>query len=153
MLISWLAGTTYFTSMDEVLIVAGVTVALLIVVIAVRRPLELASFGNDQATSLGLCISGFQFFIMLLAAILAASATLLVGPLSFVGLMAPHLARIAGYRLAGGHLLGAVLIGANVMMVAEWMARNLLYPQQLPTGLIAALIGTAYFLFLAIRKR
>lgn len=152
MLISWLAGTTYFTRMDEVLIVAGVTVALLIVVIAVRRPLELASFGNDQATSLGLGISGFQFFIMLLAAILAASATLLVGPLSFVGLMAPHLARIAGYRLAGAHLLGAVLIGANVMMVAEWMARNLLYPQQLPTGLIAALIGTAYFLFLAIRK-
>tara|TARA_R110000868_G_scaffold243100_2_gene498898 strand:+ start:3403 stop:5388 length:1986 start_codon:yes stop_codon:yes gene_type:complete len=153
MLISWLAGTTYFTSMTEVMVVAGVTAVLLTVAIIARRPLELASFGADQATSLGLGINGFQFMIMLLAAILAASATLLVGPLSFVGLMAPHLARIAGYRLAGGHLLGAVLIGANVMMVAEWLARNLLYPQQLPTGLIAALIGTGYFLLLAIKRR
>ncbi|MCC9623886.1 Fe(3+)-hydroxamate ABC transporter permease FhuB [Thalassospira sp. MA62] len=153
MLISWLAGTTYFTSMHEVMIVAGVTAVLLIVAIGLRRPLELASLGADQSVSLGLGISVFQFAMMLLAAILAASATLLVGPLSFVGLMAPHLARVAGYRLAGGHLLGAILIGVNVMMVAEWLARNLLYPQQLPTGLIAALIGTGYFLFLAARKR
>ncbi|WP_052065690.1 Fe(3+)-hydroxamate ABC transporter permease FhuB [Thalassospira australica] len=153
MLMSWLAGTTYFTSMDEVLIVAAVTGVLLIVAIALRRPLELASLGPEQSVSLGLGISGFQFAMMLLAAILAASATLLVGPLSFVGLMAPHLARVAGYRLAGGHLLGAVLIGVNVMMVAEWLARNMIYPAQLPTGLIAALIGTSYFLILAVRKR
>lgn len=153
MLMSWLAGTTYFTNMDEVMIVAGITAVLLITAIALRRPLELASLGTDQSVSLGLGISVFQFAMMLLAAILAASATLLVGPLSFVGLMAPHLARVAGYRLAGGHLLGAVLIGVNVMMVAEWLARNMLYPAQLPTGLIAALIGTSYFLILAIRKR
>ncbi|MHC8494356.1 Fe(3+)-hydroxamate ABC transporter permease FhuB [Thalassospira sp. SM2505] len=153
MLMSWLAGTTYFTNMDEVLIVAGVTAVLLVVAIALRRPLELASLGTDQSVSLGLGITGFQFAMMLLAAILAASATLLVGPLSFVGLMAPHLARVAGYRLAGGHLLGAVLIGVNVMMVAEWLARNMIYPAQLPTGLIAALIGTGYFLILAVRKR
>jgi ferric hydroxamate transport system permease protein len=153
MLLSWLAGTTYFTNMDEVMIVAGVTGVLLIVAIALRRPLELASLGTDQSVSLGLGISTFQFAMMLLAAILAAAATLLVGPLSFVGLMAPHLARVAGYRLAGGHLLGSVLIGVNVMMVAEWLARNMLYPQQLPTGLIAALIGTSYFLLLAARKR
>ncbi|MFH1805624.1 MAG: Fe(3+)-hydroxamate ABC transporter permease FhuB [Pseudomonadota bacterium] len=153
MLMSWLAGTTYFTNMDEVMIVAGVTGVLLTVAIALRRPLELASLGTDQSVSLGLGITTFQFSMMLLAAVLAASATLLVGPLSFVGLMAPHLARVAGYRLAGGHLLGALLIGVNVMMVAEWLARNLLYPQQLPTGLIAAVIGTSYFLMLALRKR
>lgn len=153
MLMSWLAGTTYFTNMDEVMIVAAITAVLLITAIALRRPLELASLGTDQSVSLGLGISVFQFAMMLLAAILAASATLLVGPLSFVGLMAPHLARVAGYRLAGGHLLGAVLIGVNVMMVAEWLARNMLYPAQLPTGLIAALIGTSYFLILAIRNR
>ncbi|MEQ8286124.1 Fe(3+)-hydroxamate ABC transporter permease FhuB [Thalassospira sp.] len=153
MLMSWLAGTTYFTNMDEVMIVAGVTGILLIIAIALRRPLELASLGTDQSVSLGLGITTFQFAMMLLAAILAAAATLLVGPLSFVGLMAPHLARVAGYRLAGGHLLGSVLIGVNVMMVAEWLARNLLYPAQLPTGLIAAMIGTSYFLLLAARKR
>jgi iron complex transport system permease protein len=153
MLMSWLAGTTYFTNMHEVMIVAGVTAVLLVVAIALRRPLELASLGTDQSVSLGLGISGFQFAMMLVAAILAASATLLVGPLSFVGLMAPHLARVAGYRLAGGHLLGAVLIGVNVMMVAEWLARNMIYPAQLPTGIIAALIGTSYFLILAVRKR
>ncbi|OSQ37448.1 Fe(3+)-hydroxamate ABC transporter permease FhuB [Thalassospira mesophila] len=153
MLISWLAGTTYFTRMDEVIAVAMITAILTILTLLARRPLELASMGPDQAVSLGLGISMFRLAMMMGAAILAAVSTLLVGPLSFVGLMAPHLARIAGFRLAGAHLIGAILIGANVMMVAEWLARNILYPQQLPTGLIAALIGTGYFLVLSARRR
>ncbi|WP_114088301.1 Fe(3+)-hydroxamate ABC transporter permease FhuB [Thalassospira profundimaris] len=152
MLISWLAGTTYFTRLDEIITVAIITAILSALVLLARRPLELASMGADQAVSLGLGISAFRIAMMAGAAILAAVSTLLVGPLSFVGLMAPHLARIAGFRLAGTHLLGAILIGANVMMVAEWLARNMLYPQQLPTGLIAALIGTAYFLVLSARR-
>jgi iron complex transport system permease protein len=153
MLISWLAGTTYFTRMDEVIAVAFITAILTLLTLLARRPLELASMGADQAVSLGLGISLFRLAMMMAAAILAAVSTLLVGPLSFVGLMAPHLARIAGFRLAGAHLTGAILIGANVMMVAEWLARNMLYPQQLPTGLIAALIGTAYFLILSARRQ
>lgn len=153
MLISWLAGTTYFTRMDEVIAVAFITAILTLLTLLARRPLELASMGADQAMSLGLGISLFRLAMMMAAAILAAVSTLLVGPLSFVGLMAPHLARIAGFRLAGAHLIGAILIGANVMMVAEWLARNMLYPQQLPTGLIAALIGTAYFLILSARRQ
>ncbi|MEQ5777379.1 Fe(3+)-hydroxamate ABC transporter permease FhuB [Thalassospira sp. NFXS8] len=153
MLISWLAGTTYFTRMDEVIAVALITAILTLLTLLARRPLELASMGADQAMSLGLGISLFRLAMMMAAAILAAVSTLLVGPLSFVGLMAPHLARIAGFRLAGAHLIGAILIGANVMMVAEWLARNMLYPQQLPTGLIAALIGTAYFLILSARRQ
>ena len=153
MLISWLAGTTYFTRMDEVIAVAFITAILTLLTLLARRPLELASMGADQAVSLGLGISLFRLAMMMAAAILAAVSTLLVGPLSFVGLMAPHLARIAGFRLAGAHLIGAILIGANVMMVAEWLARNMLYPQQLPTGLIAALIGTAYFLILSARRQ
>ncbi|WP_085591086.1 Fe(3+)-hydroxamate ABC transporter permease FhuB [Thalassospira sp. MCCC 1A01428] len=153
MLISWLAGTTYFTRMDEVIAVAFITAVLTLLTLLARRPLELASMGADQAVSLGLGISLFRLAMMMAAAILAAVSTLLVGPLSFVGLMAPHLARIAGFRLAGAHLIGAILIGANVMMVAEWLARNMLYPQQLPTGLIAALIGTAYFLILSARRQ
>jgi iron complex transport system permease protein len=153
MLISWLAGTTYFTRMDEVIPVAMITTALTVMTLLARRPLELASMGAEQAVSLGLGMSAFRLAMMTGAAILAAVSTLLVGPLSFVGLMAPHLARIAGFRRAGAHLLGAILIGANVMMVAEWLARNMLYPQQLPTGLIAALIGTAYFLILSARRQ
>lgn len=151
-LMSWLAGTTYFSRLNEVLIVAVVTAILGGITLLVRRPLELVSLGNIQAVSLGLHMSLFRLVMMLIAAILAAVSTLLIGPLSFIGLMAPHLARIAGFRLAGSHLVGAILIGANVMMVAEWLARNLMYPQELPTGLVAALIGTGYFLVLSSRR-
>jgi iron complex transport system permease protein len=78
---------------------------------------------------------------------MTATATLIVGPLTFVGLLAPHLARLAGFPRALPHLLAAALVGALVMVGADLLGRTLIYPRQIPTGLLATLIGAPYLLW------
>jgi len=90
-------------------------------------------------------------WLVLLAALLSAVATLSVGPLSFVGLMAPHMARLAGFARPTLQLGGAVLIGMLLMVFADWMARSLAFPYQLPLGLFASLVGAPYLVWLLNR--
>jgi iron complex transport system permease protein len=89
---------------------------------------------------------------MLLAAVMTAVATLTIGPLSFVGLMAPHMARMMGFRRAGPQLMMASLLGGMLMLLADWGGRMLLFPNQIPAGLLATFIGAPYFIYL-LRKQ
>ena len=93
-----------------------------------------------------------RLVLLLLAALLTAGATLIVGPLSFIGLLAPHLARLLGLARAVPQLLGAALLGALVMVAADWLGRTLLFPAQLPAGLLASLLGGAYFMLCLYRR-
>ena len=79
-------------------------------------------------------------------------ATLTVGPLSFVGLMAPHMARMLGFRRALPQMVIAALLGGLLMVFADWCGRMLLFPYQIPAGLLATFIGAPYFVYL-LRKR
>jgi iron complex transport system permease protein len=71
-----------------------------------------------------------------------------VGPLSFVGLIAPHLARLLGLGRPGAQVAGAVLAGAGLMVVADWLARMAAFPYQLPLGLFASLLAGPYLVWL-----
>ena len=84
-------------------------------------------------------------------AILTVVSTLIVGPLSFVGLLAPHMARLLGLSRAGNQLMGAALLGGILMVLADWAGRQILFPQELPAGLVASLIGGTYFMWI-LRK-
>ena len=90
--------------------------------------------------------------ILLLAAVLSAASTLLVGPISFIGLLAPHLARRLGFCRAREQLLGAVGCGMLVMLVADWAGRQWLFPDQIPAGLMASLLGGGYFMLSLWRR-
>lgn len=76
-----------------------------------------------------------------------ASATLVVGPLSFVGLLAPHMAKLMGLVRARWHLLGAAVSGALLMVSADWIGQQILFPQEVPVGLVSTLLGGAYFMW------
>ncbi len=86
------------------------------------------------------------------AVALTAAATLVVGPLSFVGLMAPHIARELGLSRALPQILGAALCGGGLMVIADFIGRTAAFPYQLPAGLLSALVG-APFLMLLLWKR
>jgi iron complex transport system permease protein len=88
-----------------------------------------------------------------LCALATAAATLIVGPVSFVGLMAPHMARLLGLRRAVPQALAGALIGAALMVLADWLGRNLLFPNQVPAGLLVAFIGGPYFLILMWKQK
>lgn len=146
-LLFWLAGSTYHTSLTQSLSLLALALLLGAVCWAGSRWLTLLGLGAEAARGLGLNLAKARLGLLSLAALLTASATLLIGPLSFIGLMAPHMARLLGAQQIRQQLLVGSLIGACLMVLADWLGRNLLYPFQLPAGLLATLVGGLYFLF------
>lgn len=146
-LLSWMYGATWLVTATEALTLLGLALAAAVALLAVLRPLALLPLGETTATALGLPVARARLGLLLLAALLTAAATVVVGPLSFVGLIAPHLARVLGQQTVGRQLLTAALVGAVLMALADYLSRTLMFPTQLPAGLLAALLGGGYFLW------
>ncbi len=151
-LLSWVSGSTY--GVDWPLVIgAGMAVMLLApTVLALHRWLELLGLGAEAAGARGVRVNMAHLVLLTLAALATAVATLLVGPLSFVGLMAPHMARMLGLRRVRTQIIGAAAIGVLVMVAADWAGRTLLVPHEWPAGLAAAFIGGLYFMWLLRRS-
>ncbi|MBU2874226.1 Fe(3+)-hydroxamate ABC transporter permease FhuB [Marinobacter salexigens] len=145
-LLNWLAGSTWLSGQSDAWTLAIAAPILALMAVLTGRWLDLLPLGDTAASSLGLPLAPARLLLLLLAALMTAAATLVVGPLSFVGLMAPHLARLLGYQRALPQLLSAFVIGSLLMLWADWLARSLVYPHELPAGLVATLIGGGYFL-------
>ncbi|ORE93785.1 iron chelate uptake ABC transporter family permease subunit [Aurantimonas sp. 22II-16-19i] len=111
----------------------------------------LRALGSVTSHSLGLSPVRAGGLLVTLAAILTAAATLAIGPLSFVGLMAPHLARSIGFARPREQIVGVALLGAAIMILPATAARALAFPYQLPTGLFAALVGGPYLVAMLLR--
>nr|WP_299239702.1 Fe(3+)-hydroxamate ABC transporter permease FhuB [uncultured Halomonas sp.] len=146
-IIAWLSGSTYYVDLPAALIVASLAILLAWGTRPFSRWLDLLPLGDPTASALGVNVLRSRLLLLGLVALLTASATLVVGPLSFVGLLAPHMARLMGLTRARDHLLGAVLMGALLMVTADWLGRQMLFPAEVPAGLVASLLGGAYFMW------
>lgn len=146
-IIAWFSGSTYYVDLPTALVVAVLAILLAWAARPFARWLDLLPLGATTASALGVAVLRSRLALLGLVALLTASATLVVGPLSFVGLLAPHMARFAGFSRAREHLLSAALIGALLMIVADWLGRQLLFPSEVPAGLVASLLGGAYFMW------
>lgn len=130
---------------------AFVLLALLFSILFSSR-LSLLALGDGMAHSLGVRVGALRLFAMLAASLSAAAAVSFAGMLGFVGLVSPHIAR----RLFGGSfrrlLFPTVLIGALTVALADLLGRTLFAPTELPVGILMALFGAPFFLFLLLRK-
>lgn len=104
------------------------------------------------ARGVGLGVDRVRIILLVLIATSTAASTLIIGPLSFVGLMAPHMARVLGFyralpQLAAAGLLGGLML-MLMLMLADWASRMLIFPWQIPAGLLAAFVGGPYFIVL-----
>ncbi|MEK6291934.1 MAG: iron chelate uptake ABC transporter family permease subunit, partial [Paraburkholderia tropica] len=124
----------------------ALAVALLALTLLCARWLDIFPLGTPAAASLGVPVRRARLLILLLAALLSAAAAMIVGPLSFIGLMAPHVVRRMGFRRAVVELLASGLLGALLMVLSDWLSRNVLFPQQMPAGLLAMIAGGAYLM-------
>lgn len=145
--LAWMTGSTYYVTAPAALVVAGLALVMALIVWPLQRWLDLLPMGAAASRALGVPLNQARLLLLLVVAILTAGATLIVGPLSFVGLLAPHLARLMGLVRARWQLLGAGLLGTLLMVLADALGRQLLFPNDLPAGLVAALIGGAYFVW------
>lgn len=146
-LLSWMSGSTYYVTQPVALALVVLALLMLAACLLVSRWLDLMPMGPAVATALGIHLGRAQLTILLLVAVLTASATMVIGPLSFAGLLAPHLARLMGLVRARWHLLGAAGCGALLMVLADWIGQQILFPQEVPVGLVSTLLGGAYFMW------
>lgn len=149
--LSWLAGSVNAASWAEV---RGLTIAALLILptaVALARPLAALRFGPEVATGLGLSVRTARGGAVMLAVLAAAASTAAVGPLGFVGLIAPHMAARLARTGTGLHLANSAIMGALVVALADLLGRTLFAPLQLPAGLVTALIGVPVFAVLLLR--
>lgn len=150
-MLSWLSGTTYSAQPSTVWYLIGIAIILFVVSLLLLKPLRVLGLGTGVARNLGVAVTPVTFGILVLVAALSTASTLAVGPLSFIGLMVPHLASSLGAIKLERQLPLAALLGAGMMVLADWVGRYVIFPYELPAGTVAAIIGGAYFLWL-IRK-
>ncbi|WP_156295385.1 Fe(3+)-hydroxamate ABC transporter permease FhuB [Methylobacterium aquaticum] len=151
-LLTWLAGSTYGVDPGEAagFLAAAAILAGLAPMLA--RWLDILPLGAATAQAVGLHVPRVRLVVMLAAAVMTAVPTLVVGPLSFVGLMAPHIARLIGLQRALHHLVGAAILGALLLTLADWAGRTIIFPYQMPAGLLATVIGGPYLMWLLRRR-
>ncbi|CAI1005121.1 MULTISPECIES: Fe(3+)-hydroxamate ABC transporter permease FhuB [Serratia] len=151
-LLTWISGSTYSVTPEQAVRTAAIAALLIVLAPLCRRWLSILPLGSATARSVGIALTPVRVVILLLAATLTAMATLTVGPLSFIGLMAPHMARMLGFRRALPQMVIAALLGGLLMVFADWCGRMVMFPYQIPAGLLATFIGAPYFVYL-LRKQ
>ncbi|GLY04045.1 iron ABC transporter permease [Actinoplanes sp. NBRC 101535] len=151
--LTWLSGSTYGRSASQLL---PVTIALLVAVplaLAGSRTLDLVSLDEDVPRVLGVPLDRARYAFLGLAAILTAAAACAVGALGFVGLVAPHAARALVGARHSRSLPVAAGLGALLVVVADTVGRTAIAPSQIAAGLVTAMIGAPYFVWLLRRTR
>ncbi|MEV0614476.1 iron ABC transporter permease [Nonomuraea sp. NPDC050404] len=151
--LTWLSGSTYGRVPAQLIPVA---LALLIVVPLLawlRRDLDLLSLDEDTPRILGVPLEPVRLGALAGAVLLASTAVSAVGVIGFVGLVAPHAARALVGARHSRVLPVAALLGALLVSLADTLGRTVIAPAQVPAGLVTALIGTPYFVYLLWRAR
>ncbi|KJY86114.1 iron-hydroxamate transporter permease [Vibrio neptunius] len=150
-LLTWLSGSTYLVAHNDVVLLAVGVTFVGAIALSLNRWIELIGLGEVTANSIGMNATVVRLVLLLLVAALTTLCTIVIGPLSFIGLLAPHMARSLHQYRATPQMLTAALLGATIMVLADWIGRTLWFPWQFPAGLLASLIGGGYFLYLMRR--
>jgi iron complex transport system permease protein len=146
----WLMGDLSHASGGGIALGALAVGAAAALVLA--RKLNLLAHGDDRAAILGVEVAPTRFAVFLLASMLTAAAVTTAGTVGFIGLVVPHLVRLASGEDHRVLVPGAALLGGSLLVLADTLARTLLAPQQLPVGVVTALVGVPLFLFLLARR-
>lgn len=148
----WLAGDIWGTDWPFVLAILPWLLVLVPFALLKANRLNILGLGEPVAIGVGLSVQKERIVLTLAAVALAASAVSVTGGISFIGLMAPHIARtLIGPR----HQLFlplSLLIGGWLLLIADTIGRNLVEPNGLPAGVMVALIGAPYFIYLLTKK-
>ncbi|KOE65267.1 Fe(3+) dicitrate ABC transporter permease subunit FecD [Aggregatibacter actinomycetemcomitans] len=149
----WLTGSLWGRSWTYANVVLPWLFLLLPLPFIFCRDLDTLGLGENKAATLGVHVNKTQIFVLVLAVALSTTAVAICGPIAFLGLVAPHLAR----KLVGGRhrtlLPAALLIGALLLQISDILARVIDPPTELPAGILTAIIGAPYFFYLLMRTK
>ena len=152
-LLAWLAGSTYRVEPESATIMAIVITVCIGAAVLLSRWVTLIATGRQFASARGLNISIAYASLLCIVAILCSVVTTTMGPVAFVGLLAPHIAAMVGARLVRKQIILSFLIGAALMLFADWLGQVVVFPAQLAAGTLVSIIGGSYFIFLLLKSR
>ncbi|MFS8112517.1 Fe(3+)-hydroxamate ABC transporter permease FhuB [Rhizobium jaguaris] len=152
LLMRWMSGSTYSVDARSATTVTIAAAILTAAAFFARRWLDILPLGPSPALAVGIPVRKSRFLLFGLAGLMSAAATLSVGPLTFIGLMGPHLAREAGLVRALPQMAGAAAIGGALMVLADFIGRTIVWPYQIPAGLVSALVGAPFLMMMLRRK-
>ncbi|MCY1026382.1 iron ABC transporter permease, partial [Mammaliicoccus sciuri] len=143
----WLSGSVWGRNYDDLwFFIPGVVVLPLIFLFA--RKIDILSLGDESAVSLGEKVSLIRNVYLVMAAICVGSVVSVTGTIGFIGLIAPHIARLLAGPKAIKLLPLSALIGSIFLLVADAIGKGLFPPLEIPAGVVTAIIGAPYFLYL-----
>lgn len=149
----WMSGSLWGRSWREAISLLPWIIVLLPLAWGSYQKLNVYQLGDETITSLGVHMTRQRLLLLLLAVTLAGISVSAVGAIGFIGLMAPHMAR----RFVGSHnqwlIPLAALLGANLMLLGDILGRMLIVPREIPVGIMTALVGAPYFVYLLRRER
>ncbi|QPC81816.1 iron ABC transporter permease [Phototrophicus methaneseepsis] len=149
----WLTGSVYGRNWEHVRTMSLWLLILLPIAIFSARQLNILNLGDEIARGLGMRVEAQRVLLLVISVALAAAAVAVAGTIGFVGLVAPHITR----RLVGpshdGMIPVTALFGGALLVLADLIGRWIISPSELPIGIVTALIGAPYFMYLLYRYR
>jgi iron complex transport system permease protein len=149
----WMMGDFSLADYEKILFSGTIVLIGFLVIYLNANRLNVLSLGEESASNLGIDVQRYRFFLIIVAALMTGSVVSVAGPIGFVGLVAPHSMRLLfgpDHRLL---LPTAFLSGALFLVIADTTARLVAYPVELPVGVITALTGAPFFLYLLLKNQ
>ncbi|MFH8661279.1 FecCD family ABC transporter permease [Streptomyces afghaniensis] len=148
----WMTGSLDGRDWAQVWPLLGLCAVLVPLVLCNARGLRMMEMGDDVSYALGVRVERVRLLLMVAAVLLTASATAAAGPVSFVALTAPQLARRLT-RAPGPNLLASLCMGAALLVIADWLSQRAFGAEQLPMGVVTGVLGGVYLLWLLVTER
>ncbi|MDB9306895.1 MULTISPECIES: FecCD family ABC transporter permease [Cyanophyceae] len=149
----WLAGSIYGRSWEQLVALLPWLIVFIPLALASAPQLNALALGDELAQGLGSRVEWQRSFLILISAALSGAAVATAGSIGFVGLISPHIAR----QLVGGNHQGLIPVsaiwGAMIVVVADLLGRIIFAPVELPCGIVTAVIGAPYFIYLLVQTR
>ncbi|MFC3577397.1 FecCD family ABC transporter permease [Streptomyces yaanensis] len=159
----WMTGSLNGRDWDQVWPLLGLCGVLVPLVLGNARGLRTMEMGDDVSYALGVRVERVRLVLMVAAVLLTAGATAAAGPVGFVALTAPQLARrltfprclkgAGGAPMPGPNLVPSMVMGATLLIVADWASQRLFGADQLPVGVVTGVLGGVYLLWLLVTER
>lgn len=148
----WLAGSIWGTDWPFIWAIVPWLVVLIPLTLYKSQMLNLLGLSEPVSVGVGISINRERFLMLIVAVALAASAVSVTGGIAFIGLMAPHMAKALVGPRNQMFIPVAILLGGWLLMLADTIGRNILEPDGIPAGIMIALIGAPYFMYLLLKK-
>jgi iron complex transport system permease protein len=148
----WLLGNLDVSGFAPIAAASPLLALSFVLFALLPRTLNLLTLGDDQAAARGVDVGWAQRLAFLSASLATGAAISMAGPIGFIGIVVPHLVRLlvgADHRIV---LPAATLFGAAFLVICDLIARTIMSPVELPVGIVTAMIGGPFFLWLLVRK-